>query len=175
MGKVNIGLRGWRFEEEDVFTEDGRVRPLDNMPAETRARIARLAERLQDPCDACWLLHGPEEADACNAGAAIYGEPMGEVVLCPEHERDFVYWYQEAGGSAYRGEAEMADRFHEWFLEGNRAPEWFEGIEHVDEDPDAVPEAPDPHEELPGIEEELAAYPDEELEALDVDLDDLDV
>jgi len=69
----------------------------------------------------------------------------------------------------------MQDAFHEWFAEGGRAPEGYEGIEHVNTDPDALPEEPDPTEELPTLEEELEAMDDEDLDALGVDLDDLDL
>ncbi len=175
MGKVNIGLRGWRFEEEAVFDDDGRVRPLEEIPEGTRERVLRLAERIGDPCDACWIVHGAEDPDRCRAGAAIYGEPGAEVVVCREHETDFVYWYRGAGGSAFRGEPELARRFHAWFREGNAAPDGYEGIEHVDEDPGAVPETPDAGEAIPGLAEEVEAFDDDELDALDVDLDDLDL
>ncbi len=48
MSKVNIGLRGWRFDE-DVLGPDGRVRPLKTMEPETRQRLLVLAERVVDP------------------------------------------------------------------------------------------------------------------------------
>ena len=47
MGKVNIGLRGWRFDE-DVLGEDGRVRPLATMEPEDRQRILVLADRVHN-------------------------------------------------------------------------------------------------------------------------------
>jgi hypothetical protein len=175
MGKVYIGLRGWRFEEDEVFAADGTVRPLDNMPEDTRERVLRLSGLMGEPCDGCYLIHGQEAVDQVRPASVIYGEPGGEVLLCGKHETDFVYWFQEAGGREWAGEAELKDRFHEWFADGGRAPEDFGGVEHVEEAPDEVPEAPDPQRELPGIEEELAALNDEEREALDVDLSDLDI
>lgn len=174
MSKVNIGLRGWRFDE-DVVGSDGRVRPLKTMEPDTRQRLLVLADRVVDPCDACWLIHGDDEIQQCNVAEVIYGEPMGEVVLCSAHEPDFLYWFREAGGDAYAGEAELQSAFHEWFAEGNRAPEGYEGLEHVEEDPTALPDAPDPDEAIPGLEDEIEAMDDEDADALDLDLSDLDV
>ncbi len=175
MSKVSIGLRGWRFDEDEVFAADGTVRPLDNMPPETRQRVLRLSGLIGEPCDACYLLYGRNEVDRCRPAQVIYGEPGDEVLLCTAHEADFVYWFQAAGGRDRVGDEDFADRFHEWFVEGGRAPEAFEGVEHVEQAPDEVPEAPDPGAELPGIEEEIAAMDDDELDAVDVDLGDLDI
>jgi hypothetical protein len=175
MGKVNIGLRGWRFDEEEVFDEDGEVRPLKTMEPDTRERIVRLADSMGEPCDACYLVYGDEESQQCKVARVIYGEPLGEVLLCAEHETDFFYWFREAGGKAYAGDTELQDAFHEWFAEGNRAPEGYGGIEHVNTDPEDLPEPPDPSEELPTLEEELEKLDDEDLDALGVDLDDLDL
>jgi hypothetical protein len=174
MGKVSIGLRGWRFDEAEVFTEEGELRPIDELPEDTRERLVRLTVIQGSPCDACWLIHGDENIDQCTVASVVYGEPLHEVVLCTEHERDLIYWYQEAGGSQYRGKPEFQDAFHEWFDDGNRAPDWFEGVEHVETDPDGVPR-PEPDTEMPSLDEEIAELDDEELDALDVDLDDLDV
>jgi len=173
MGKVSIGLRGWRFDEEAVFADDGTIRPLANMDAETRERIVRLSAMMGEPCDCCYLIHGEEEVRRCNPAQAIYGEALGEVLLCDDHEAEFVYWFQEEGGKRHAGERELKDRFHQWFVDGGRAPEGFE-LEHVEEDPDGVPEAPDPEEELPGLEEEIEGMDEEELDALEMDLTDLD-
>lgn len=175
MAKVNIGLRGWRFEEDEVFGDDGKIKPLGTMDEDTRARVLRLTERLTDPCDACWLEYGREDPAKCKQAAVIYGEPRGEVILCQEHEADFVYWFRTVADEDVIGTAELQDAFHGWFADGGRAPDGYDGLEHVDSDPDAVPEAPDPYEEMPGLEDELEAIDDEELDALDVDLDDLDV
>lgn len=140
MGKVSIGLRGWRFDEDAVFDEDGEFKPLEEMPADDRHRIHRLMSLVGSACDACWLLHGDENISECNTAATVYGEPEAEVVLCTAHEDDFVYWFTEAGGDDYRGEPELQDVFHEWFVEGGRAPEWFDGIDHVDTEPEAIPD-----------------------------------
>jgi len=174
MGKVNIGLRGWRFDD-DVLTDEGRVRPLATMDPEDRQRILVLADRVVDPCDACWLAYGQERVEECNVAEVIYGEPGGEVVLCSAHEPDFLYWFREDGGAEYAGELQLQDAFHQWFIDGNRAPEDYEGLEHVDEDPTALPDAPSPTDAIPGFEEELAEMDDEELDGLDVDLTDLAV
>ena len=174
MGKVNIGLRGWRFDE-DILNEEGRVRPLATMEPEDRQRILVLADRVVDPCDGCWLEYGEDKIEECNVAEAIYGEPRGEVVLCSVHEPDFLYWFREAGGSAYAGEVKLREAFHQWFLDGNRAPEDYEGLDHVDEDPTALPDAPASSEAIPGFEEELESMDQEDLDAIDVNLDDLDV
>ncbi|EMA23779.1 hypothetical protein [Haloarcula argentinensis] len=174
MSKVNIGLRGWRFDE-GVLGPDGRVRPLKTMEPETRQRLLVLAERVVDPCDACWLIHGDEDIEQCNVADAIYGEPMGEVVVCSAHETDFIYWFREEGGEAYAGDTDLASAFHEWFLDGNRAPEGYVGLEHVDEDPTALPEAPDRDEAIPGLEEEVEQMDEDDLDTIDMDLSDLDV
>ncbi|PSP93315.1 hypothetical protein BRC91_10225 [Halobacteriales archaeon QS_4_62_28] len=174
MAKVNIGLRGWRFEEDEVFDE-GQIRPLGAMDEETRLRVLRLAERITDPCDACWLEHGSEGIEQCSPAEAIYGEPRGEVVLCSDHESDFVYWFRTVASEDLIGTLDLQNEFHEWFLDDGRAPEDYVGVEHVDDDPEGVPESPDPYAEMPGLEAELDAMDDEELDALDVDLDDLDV
>lgn len=175
MAKVNIGLRGWRFDEDEVFGDDGRIRPLGTMDEDTKARVLRLAERVTDPCDACWFVHGNDDVAKCRQAAVIYGEPRGEVVLCNEHERDFVYWFRRVASDDLIGTPDLRDEFHEWFLDGGRAPAEYEGLEHVDRNPEEAPEAPDPNEAMPGLEEELAELDDEDLDALDVDLDDLDV
>jgi hypothetical protein len=65
---------------------------------------------------------------------------MAEVLLCDDHEPDFVYWFREAGGAEYRGSDDLGDAFHEWFLEGGEAPEGYASITHVDTDPDALPD-----------------------------------
>jgi hypothetical protein len=174
MGKVNIGLRGWRFDE-DVLSEDGKVRPLATMEPDVRQRLLVLADRVVDPCDACWLNYGEDRIDSCNVAEVIYGEPRGEVVLCSAHEPDFLYWFREAGGAEYAGDVELRDAFHEWFLAGNRAPEEYEGLDHVDEDPTALPEAPDRSAAVPGFEEELEAMDQEDLDAIDVNLENLDL
>ena len=174
MGKVNIGLRGWRFEESEVFDADGDLRPLGTMEPDTRERIVRLAAMMGEPCDACWLIHGDEDIEQCNVARVIYGEPLGEVLLCTDHEPDFLYWFREAGGKAYAGDTELEDAFHEWFADGGRAPEDYGSLDHVNTDPDEIPD-PDPAEELPSLEEELEKMEDESLDDLGVDLDDLDL
>ncbi|WP_254274069.1 hypothetical protein [Haloarcula marina] len=174
MGKVNIGLRGWRFDE-DVLDEDGDVRPLVSQEPDVRQRLLVLADRVVDPCDACWLIHGDEEIQECNVAEVIYGEPGGEVVLCSVHESDFLYWFREDGGDGYAGELELQPAFHEWFADGNRAPDGYAGLEHVEEDPTAFEDAPDRAESIPSFEEEVQELDDEELDAMNIDLDNLDV
>jgi hypothetical protein len=196
MAKVSIGLRGWRFEESAVFDEAGRFRPFREMPEDERTRLSRLATLLDKPCDACWLRHGDENIERCNPPEAVYGEPMAEVLVCGEHEPDFYYWYFEAGGEEARGTEAFQERFHEWFAGGGRAPEDYEGLEHVDTSPAdvPVPDMPDdedlavdpPEEERVRIdlregevyegaeatrEEAAAAEEDDDLELDDVDLD----
>jgi hypothetical protein len=146
MAKVSIGLRGWRFDEEEVFTDDGEFRSLDDVPEDTRKRLIRLTYLQGKPCDACYLVHGEENKKRCNQAEIVYGEPMEEVLLCSEHEADFLYWFREAGGTDAAGTETFRDEFHEWFVAGNRAPEGYGGLEHVDTDPDELPTPPDPAE-----------------------------
>ena len=149
MGKVSIGLRGWRFDESEVFDDDGAYLPIDEMPPDVRKRIVRLSALVTKPCDACWLVHGDEEIARANVAAVVYGEPLSEVLLCAEHENDFLYWYREDGGSRYRGEDELQDAFYEWFDDGSRAPDDYAGVEHVDTDPDDLPDPPIPERVSP--------------------------
>ncbi|SFR58045.1 hypothetical protein [Halogeometricum limi] len=146
MAKVSIGLRGWRFDEDEVFTDEGEFRPLDEVPDDTRRRLIRLTYLQGKPCDACYLIHGEAEKKRCNEAELVYGEPMEEVLLCADHEADFLYWFREAGGSAHRETEAFRDEFHEWFASGERAPEGYGGLEHVDTDVDALPTPPDPDE-----------------------------
>jgi hypothetical protein len=169
MGKVNIGLRGWRFEEEEVFTEEGEFRPVDEIPDDPRKRLVRLQALVGSPCDACWLIHGDENLHKCNVAEVVYGEPLSEVVLCREHEPDFLYWFGEAGGSQFKGEERLQDEFHEWFLDDGRAPEGYGGLEHVETDPDDIPEPPEPDQEALNVE-----LPEEEQERIDLRGMDLD-
>ncbi|MFD1599885.1 hypothetical protein [Halobellus rarus] len=146
MAKVSIGLRGWRFDEEEVFTDDGEFRALDSVPEDTRKRLIRLTYLQEKPCDACYLVHGEAEQRRANQAEIVYGEPMEEVLLCSEHEADFLYWFREEDGKAAAGTETFRDQFHEWFLAGNRAPEGYGGLEHVDTDPDTLPTPPEPAE-----------------------------
>ncbi|WP_336023181.1 hypothetical protein [Halobellus salinisoli] len=146
MAKVSIGLRGWRFDEKEVFTDEGEFRPLDSVTDETRKRLIRLTYLQEKPCDACYLLHGEAEKRRCNQAEIVYGEPMEEVLLCSEHEADFLYWFREEDGSEAAGTETFRDQFHEWFLDGDRAPDGYGGLEHVDTDPDTLPTPPDPAE-----------------------------
>ncbi len=154
MAKVSVGLRGWRFDEEEIFTDDGELRPLDKIPADPRERLVRLVKLVEEPCDVCYLDHGDAAIHRCNQARIVYGEPRGEVLLCAAHEPEFVYWFREAGGSEYRGSIELADRFHEWIAAGNAAPDGYSAVEHVDEDPDALPDPPDQREVQDRIEED---------------------
>lgn len=175
MSKVNIGLRGWRFDEGEVFDENGELRPLEMMEPDTRERIVRLSASMGEPCDACHLSHGNENIEKCNVARIIYGEPLGEVLLCSEHEVDFLYWFREEGGKAFAGDKEFQDKFHDWFADGGRAPEDYGSIDHVNTDPEDLPEPPDISEEFPTLEEELAKLDDETLDELGVDLSELDL
>jgi hypothetical protein len=178
MAKISIGMRGWRFDEAEVFDEDGNFRPLMEMDEDTRHRLLRLSAVLGEPCSACWLIHGEENLDRANPASIVYGEPLAEVVLCRQHEADFLYWFREEGGDEYAGTGALQEEFHEWFADGGRAPEDYAGLEYVDEAPDELPEIPDDPEErdgIPEVEQQVAEMDEAEQEALDVDLDDLDV
>lgn len=163
MGKISIGLRGWRFDEEEVFDEHGYFRPMDEMEPDTQRRLTRLVAVQGSPCDACWLIHGDENVEQCDVSEVVYGEPLAEVTLCAAHEVDFFYWFAEAGGEALAGTDEFQDAFHEWFAAGNRAPEGYGGVEHVDTDPDDIPEPPEPDLESMNVE-----LPEEERERIDL-------
>ena len=146
MGKVSIGLRGWRFAEADIFNDDGMFKQLEEIPKDDRKRLLRLVSLVEQPCDACRLIHGEDEIHRARQAAIVYGEPNDEVVLCEEHESDFRYWYQEAGGNEYRGTAEFDDAFEEWFDDGGRAPDGFGSVDHVDTNPETLPDPPDAQE-----------------------------
>jgi hypothetical protein len=170
MGKVSIALRGWRFDEEAVFDEDDHIRPLEEVDEATRERLIRLRVVAGEPCDACYLLH---EAKAdCNVARIVYGEPLGEVLLCPDHEADFLYWFREEDGSDHKGQSHFADVFHEWFAAGNRAPDGYGGLDHVDTEPDRIP-APDLGEDVPELEAALADIDEEALDDLGMDYSEL--
>ena len=162
MGKVSVGLRGWRFNEDEIFTDSEEFKPLKEIPEDPRQRPLRLTGLVEQPCDACYLIHGEAEIQRCNPAAFVYGEPMDEVVLCTDHEPDFIYWYQNEGGSDLRGEPEFADAFHQWFADGNRAPEGFGGVDHVETDPEELPDLPTP--------EEIQARLEEDYEPREIDL-----
>jgi len=169
MAKVSIGLRGWRFEEADIFDEDGEFKALEEMPEDPRERLVRLTYICEEPCDACYLEHGEENVSRARPATIVYGEPHEEVLLCDQHEADFLYWFREAGGSELRGEEEFRDAFHEWFADGGRAPEGYGGLEHVDTDTDALPDPPSPqevherlNEDFDGREIDILDYASEE-------------
>jgi len=42
MGKVSVGLRGWRFNEAEIFTDDEQFKPLDEIPKDPKQRLLRL-------------------------------------------------------------------------------------------------------------------------------------
>jgi len=180
MAKVSIGLRGWRFEEDEVFTADGEFKPLDEIPEEPRERLVRLTYLVEKPCDACYLIHGEADVAQCRPAAIVYGGPNEEVLLCASHEADFLYWYREAGGTAHRGEPTFRDAFHEWFADGGRAPDGYAGLDHVETDPETLPDPPDPEEIHRRLNDEFEgrtidlrdgeAAVDEDLDLDDVDL-----
>lgn len=152
MGKVSVGLRGWRFDESEIL-RDEEFKPLDEIPLDARQRLVRLTTLIDKPCDACYLIHGESKKANCNRARVVYGEPGEEVLLCNDHEPDFIYWYQECGGSELRGSEAFADTFYEWFEDGGRAPEQFGGIEHVETEPDELPELPDANDIRERLEE----------------------
>jgi hypothetical protein len=146
MAKVSIGLRGWRFEESEIFDENGEFKALDEIPEDPRERLVRLTYLCEEPCDACYLEHGDENVAQARQATIVYGEPREEVLLCDRHEADFLYWFREAGGSELKGDEEFRDAFHEWFVDGGRAPEGYGGLEHVDTGPEELPDPPSPQE-----------------------------
>ncbi|MFO7923096.1 MAG: hypothetical protein R6U58_05330 [Bacteroidales bacterium] len=46
---MSVGLRGWRFDEEEIFTDDGELKPLDEIPEEPRERLFRLVSLVEEP------------------------------------------------------------------------------------------------------------------------------
>jgi len=175
MSKVSIGFRGWRFEEDEVFDERGDYRDFDEMPEDASQRLRRLPTLMDRPCDACYLRHGDDDTER-NTPAAVYGEPRAEVLLCAEHEVDFYYWFLEDGGEQHRGTDELQAAFREWFADGGRAPDWYDGPEHVATDPAATPDPdiPDPeihNVELPESEQSSIDLRPEMEGADDLDLD----
>lgn len=187
MAKVSVGLRGWRFDEEEIITDDGELKPLDEIPADPRERLFRLVGLVEEPCDVCYLEYGEAEVHRCNQAEIVYGEPNGEVLLCPEHEPELIYWYREEGGSEHAGDLEFGDRFHEWVATGNGAPEGYGSVEHVEEDPEGLPDLPDQQEIQERVERdfegdridvrELAGEPDDEADdgLSEDDLEDVDL
>jgi hypothetical protein len=155
MAKVSVGLRGWRFDEEEIFTDDEELKPLDEIPEEPRERLVRLVSLVEEPCDVCYLEHGEAEVHRCNQAEIVYGEPKGEVLLCPEHEPNLIYWFREEGGSEHAGSREFGDRFHEWVAAGNEAPEGYGSVEHVEEDPDGLPDLPDQQDIQERVEQDF--------------------
>ena len=146
MGKVSIGLHGWRFDESELFGDDDEWRSLEAMSPDTRKRLLRLQTVIGKPCDACYLVHGEANKKACNVAEVVYGEPMDEVVLCSDHETEFLFWFRERGGRSLAGQETFRDAFHEWFDDGGRAPAGYKGIEHVAAEPEALPEPPAPED-----------------------------
>jgi hypothetical protein len=166
MGKISIGLRGWRFDEAAVLGEDGTVRPLDEIPEEQRQRLVRLEQLLDRPCDACYLIHGEADKQRCRQASIVYGEAFDEVLLCDAHEPDFLYWFREAGGAELRGDDAFRDGFHEWFADGNRAPDGYAGLDHVETDPDSLPDPPT-QQEIQEHLEEVAGVPTRRVASVD--------
>ncbi|MFC3476528.1 hypothetical protein [Halobacterium litoreum] len=169
MTKVSIGFRGWRFDEDEVFDEHGNYRDVDEMSDDTRERFVRIPQLVDQPCDVCYLEVGDADADEVNAPTAVYGEPRGEVLVCDDHEAAFYYWFLEAGGDEYEGSTELQDAFHEWIAAGNREPDWYDGPDHVDTDPEAVPEPAG--DEFEAVDVELPEEEQASVNLLDVDED----
>ncbi|MFB6269481.1 MAG: hypothetical protein ABEH83_06020 [Halobacterium sp.] len=176
MTKVSIGFRGWRFDEDEVFDDRGNFRSFDEMSDDASARLQRLPALMDRPCDACYLAHGEDE-QAHNVPAAVYGEPQAEVLVCNEHERDFYYWFLELGGDQYKGEAELQTAFREWFADGGRAPDHYDGPEHVATDPEDTPSPTVPDPEILNIDvpEDEQASVDLREAMDDVDAEDADL
>lgn len=112
--KICIGLRGWKFNPDDVLTEKGELKALEEMSEHDRLRIVRLSEIIGNACHVCMLKNPEEGWDKWKKATVVYGEPTSEVLLCDEHESVFEIWFFEKGGKTYKGKEEMAEKFHEW-------------------------------------------------------------
>ena len=143
---MSVGLRGWRFGESELFTENGDRRQLGSMSEDTRHRLVRLQVVIGNPSDACYLIHGDPDVRQCNEATVVYGEPLDELLVCDDHEADFLFWFRERGGDTIAGEETFRDAFHEWFDDGGRAPDGYAGIDHVEAAPGDLPDLPDPQE-----------------------------
>lgn len=174
MAKVSVGLRGWRFDEDEIFTDDEELKPLDEIPEEPRERLVRLVGLLEEPCDVCYLEYGEAEVHRCNQAEIVYGEPRGEVLLCAEHEPDLIYWFREEGGSEHAGSLEFGDRFHEWVAAGNESPEGYGSVEHVEENPTELPDLPDQQEIQERVERDFDGERIDILELAGAESDDED-
>ncbi|ERG94656.1 hypothetical protein [Haloquadratum walsbyi] len=154
MSKVSIGLRGWRFEESEIFTEEGEFRSLSEIPDDTRQRLVRLTYLQGEPCMACHSVYGDEEKHRSKEATIVYGEPTSEVLLCGEHEADFLYWFREINNADTAGIDDVQMVFMQWFENGNRSPDGYGGLEHVVTDPDSLPSPPDADELTRRLNEE---------------------
>ena len=112
--KVCIGLRGWRFNPDDVFDSEGRIKKPEDIPEGQRERIARLSDIVGNACHVCMLLHPDAGWDEWVKADVVYGEPRHEVLMCDEHEDVFETWFFDEGGKALKGSEELQYEFHEW-------------------------------------------------------------
>jgi hypothetical protein len=139
MGKVSVGLYGWCFNESDIFNESGHFIPLSEMPLDTSRRMSRLTSIIGSPCDICWSIHGDKDLSLCEVARVVYGEPFEEVLLCFNHEKDFIYWFREEMGFEQSEKPEFKNMFYDWFSNSNGAPDSYTGIEHVSTDQSSLP------------------------------------
>ncbi len=114
---------------------DGRVRPLrpgaGNSPA-----VRVLAERVSTPVTPAGLFTATKTSNSATS-RIVYGEPMGEVLVCSDHEADFLYWFREEGGEPTAAKRRSAE-FHEWFQGGNRVHRMEHSDVHVQRTPAEV-------------------------------------
>jgi len=155
MAKVSVGLRGWRFDEEEIFTDDEELKPLDEIPEEPRERLVRLVSLVEEPCDVCYLEHGEAEVHRCNQAEIVYGEPKGEVLLCPEHEPNLIYWFRGGGRQRARRRPRVRRPLPRVGRRGQRGPGWVRPVEHVEEDPDGLPDLPDQQDIQERVEQDF--------------------
>ncbi|MFB6283315.1 MAG: hypothetical protein ABEK59_05185 [Halobacteria archaeon] len=115
--KISIGLRGWRFNPDDVFDADGNLKSPEEIPEDQRERIARLPDIIGNACHVCMLLNPDEGWDEWTKATVVYGEPRHEVLTCDDHEPVFETWFFDEGGEALKGSDNLADTFHAWIKE----------------------------------------------------------
>lgn len=120
--KICIGLRGWKFDIQEVLDKNGELKALEEMSEEDKVRIIRLSEIIGNACHVCMLKNPEEGWDVWEKATVVYGEPTSEVLLCDKHESIFEHWFFNEGGKAYKGKEELQEKFHNWIKNSGFSP-----------------------------------------------------